>query len=414
MKHIGGKSFMKISRLANAINESPTLKLSEEARLLKAKGEPVIHLGIGEPKNTAPPQAISFSNEKLKSGMIKYGPTDGLPSLKNAIIQYTEENYRRNVGPENIIVTNGAKQSLFNILYSVVEPEDEVILLAPYWVSYPEIVKIVGGNPVVVFPEDGTFIPSMEAIEAAVNTNTKAILMNSPNNPSGAVYPQSLISALVGLCEQKDIYLIADDIYHQLVFDGNEAPSVFGFTDKEVDNSSITIVNGISKLYGMTGFRIGWTVASRKLVEVMTKIQSQMTSCPSIISQVAAEGALMGDQSVVEDLRRTIQNNRNVLLEKMNDFTDVSLNKPSGTFYALPDFRAYNHNSRELAEFILRKALVVTIPGSDFGMEGHLRISYAGDEQDVAEGVERIRWALDPTYSDEIFLGGQKITRDWI
>jgi aspartate aminotransferase len=405
---------MKISRLANAINESPTLKLSEEARLLKAKGEPVIHLGIGEPKNTAPTQAISISKEKLDTGMIKYGPTSGMPSVKNAIINYTEEKYRREVDPENIIVTNGAKQSLFNILYTIVEPADEVILLAPYWVSYPEIVKIVGGKSVVVYPEDGTFLPTLEAIEAAVSSKTKAILMNSPNNPSGVVYPRSLISDLVGLCELKDIYLIADDIYHQLVFDGIEAPPVFGFTDKEVDNSSIIIVNGISKLYGMTGFRIGWTVAGRKLVKVMTKIQSQMTSCPSIISQVAAEGALTGDQTVVEDLRRTIQNNRNILLEKMNDFTDVSLNKPSGTFYALPDFRAYNHNSRELAEFILRKALVVTIPGSDFGMEGHLRISYAGDEQDIAEGVERIRWALDPTYSDEIFMGGQKITRDWI
>jgi len=346
--------------------------------------------------------------------MIKYGPTDGLPSLKNAIMQYTEENYRRKVSPGNIIVTNGAKHSLVNILYAIVEPGDEVILLAPYWVSYPEMVKIVGGKPVVVSPEEGTFNPTMKGIESAVSQSTKAIIMNSPNNPSGAVFPQSFASDLVNFCEQKDIFLIADDIYHQLVFDGNQAPSVFDLTSKDVDDTNVIVVNGVSKMYGMTGFRIGWTVANQKLVEVMTKIQSQVTSCPSIISQVAAEGALTGDQGVVEELRLTIQHNRDIVVEKISEFPGVHLNKPLGTFYALPDFRAYNHNSHELAEFILKKALVVTIPGSDFGMQGYLRISYAGDERDVVEGIERMRWALDPNYPDEIFIGDKKVKRDWI
>jgi aspartate aminotransferase len=189
---------------------------------------------------------------------------------------------------------------------------------------------------------------------------------------------------------------------------------VYRFTDKDVENSNVIVVNGVSKLYGMTGFRIGWTVANQKLVKVMTKIQSQVTSCPSIISQVAAEGALTGDQHVVEELRLSIQHNRDLVKEKMSEFSGVHLDKPLGTFYALPDFRAYNQNSHELAEFILKKALVVTIPGSDFGMEGHLRISYAGDERDVVEGIERIRWVLDPTYPDEIFIGDKKIKRDWI
>jgi aspartate aminotransferase len=405
---------MKLSRLANIISESPTLKLSAEAGRLKAQGQPVIHLGIGEPKNAAPPQAISSSIEKLKTGMVKYGPTDGLPSLKSAIMQYTEENYGRRVEPGNIIVSNGAKHSIVNILYAIVEPGDEVILLAPYWVSYPEMIKIVGGNPVVVAPEEGTFIPTMKGIENVVSTNTKAIIMNSPNNPSGVVYPPSFVLDLVGFCEKEDIYLIADDIYHQLVFDGIEASPVFLFTDKDVNNSNMIVVNGVSKLYGMTGFRIGWTVANRKLVEVMTNIQSQVTSCPSIISQVAAEGALTGDQGVVEELRLTIQHNRDIVVEKMSEFSGVCLNKPLGTFYALPDFRGYNQNSHELAEFILNKALVVTVPGSDFGMEGYLRISYAGDERDIVEGIERMRWALDPTYPDEIVIGDKKVKRDWI
>jgi aspartate aminotransferase len=405
---------MRLSRLATAINESPTLKLSAEASRLRAQGQPVINLGIGEPKNVAPPQAIASSIEKLKTGMIKYGPTDGLLSLKNAIAHYTEENYRRQVTPGNIIVTNGAKHSLVNILYAIVDPGDEVILLAPYWVSYPEMIKIVGGKPVVVSPEEGTFIPTMKGIENAVNSSTKAIIMNSPNNPSGAVYGAFFVSDLVDFCEQKDIHLIADDIYHQLVFDGNRSPSVFDFTSKDIESSNVIVVNGVSKMYGMTGFRIGWTVASQKLVEVMTNIQSQVTSCPSIISQVAAEGALMGNQLVIEELRLTIQHNRDIVVEKMSEFSDVFLNKPLGTFYALPDFRAYHQNSHELAEFILKKALVVTVPGSDFGMQGYLRISYAGNEQDVVEGIARMRWALDPLYQDEILIGDKKVKRDWI
>ena len=249
---------MRLSRLANTISGSPTLKLSAEAGRLRDQGQPVINLGIGEPKNVAPPQAISAAIETIKTGMVKYGPTGGLPSLKNAIVQYTEESYKRKVSPENIIVTNGAKHSLVNILYAIVEPGDEVILLAPYWVSYPEMIKIVGGKLVVVSPEEDAFIPTMKGIENAISSNTKAIIMNSPNNPSGAVYPPSFVSNLVGFCEQKDIYLIADDIYHQLVFDGLEAPSAYNFTDKDVENANVIVVNGVSKMYGMTGFRIGW------------------------------------------------------------------------------------------------------------------------------------------------------------
>jgi aspartate aminotransferase len=377
-------------------------------------GHPVIHLGIGEPKNPAPITALLGSSAKLKAGDIKYVPTDGTPSLKKSIIRYTEESYGRLVEPENIIVSNGAKQSLYNILFSILNPQDEVILLAPHWVSYPEMVKMVYGIPVVVVPEDGTFIPRMQDIEEATSSYTKAIILNSPNNPSGAVYPEELVASIVDYCERKGIYLIMDDIYHKLVFDNNVAPPVYNYTKEDIENSHVIVVNGVAKLYGMTGYRIGWTVAPKKLVEVMVNVQSNVTSCPPVISQSAAEGALSGMQSVVANLRLTIQNNRDILMQEMRSFSDVVTLKPQGTFYALPDFRAYGNDSIKLAQFILDKAMVVTVPGSAFGMEGHLRLSYAGAVKDIIEGIERMKWALDPNSPNEIYIGDRKLIRDWL
>jgi aspartate aminotransferase len=405
---------MSISQLARSIAESPTLSLNEQARLLREKGESVVHLGIGEPKNKAPISAILNSAAKLTAGDIKYTPTDGIPSLKKAIIRYTEENYDRVVAPENVLVSGGAKQALFNLLFTLVNPQDEVIILAPYWVSYPEMIKMVYGVPVVVTPEDGSFYPRMKEIEQAVSSYTKAIIVNSPNNPSGVVYPETFIAEVVDFCERKGIYLIMDDIYHKLVFDGNVVPSAYRFTTNDIESTKVISINGISKLYGMTGFRIGWVIAPRKLIEVMINVQAQTTSCTSLILQAAAEGALTGLQSVVESLRLTLENNRNVMMQELGSFTGVKTTKPQGTYYCLPDFRAYNHNSVELSKFLLKKALVVTVPGKEFGMEGYLRLSYATTVKDVKEGIERIKWALDPDSPNEIYIGERKQVRDWL
>jgi aspartate aminotransferase len=405
---------MSISQLARSIVDSPTLRLNEEARLLRERGQPVIHLGIGEPKNKAPITAILSSAAKLSSGDVKYTPTDGIPSLKKAIIKYTEENYNRIVAPENIIVTTGAKQSLYNILFTIINPQDEVIILSPYWVSYPEMVKMVYGVPVIVTPEDGSFYPRMEDILEAVTSYTKAIILNSPNNPSGVVYPQAFIAEIVEYCEQKGIYLIMDDIYHKLVFDGKTAAPGYRFTKKDIENTKVIVVNGVSKIYGMTGFRIGWVVTNRRMVEVMTNVQAQMTSNVSVVLQAAAEGALTGMQSVVENLRLTIENNRNVIMQELRGFNDVRVTKPEGTFYCLPDFRAYNRDSVALCNFLLKKALVVTVPGKEFGMDGYLRLSFAGSVKDLTEGVARIKWALDPAAPKEIYIGDRKLIRDWL
>lgn len=405
---------MNVSTLARSIAESPTLKLNEEARILREKGESVVHLGAGEPKNKAPISAILSSAAKLSTAEVKYTPTDGIPSLKKAIIKYTEENYDRIVAPENVIVSAGAKQSVYNVLYSIINPQDEVIILAPFWVSYPEMVRMVYGIPVIVTPEDGSFYPKMSDILNGVSPNTKAIVVNSPNNPSGVMYPESFIAEIVEYCEKKGIYLIMDDIYHKLVFDGVSAPSAYQFTTRDIESTRIISINGVSKLYGMTGFRIGWAVANRELVSIMSNVQSQITSCTAILLQAAAEGALTGVQSPVESLRLTLENNRNVMMEELKSFTGIKITKPNGTYYCLPDFRAYSNNSVELSRLLLKKALVVTVPGKEFGMEGHLRLSYAGSIKDITEGVARIKWALDPASPNEIYIGDRKLVRDWL
>jgi aspartate aminotransferase len=405
---------MSISQLARSIAESPTLALNEQARLLRERGEAVIHLGAGEPKNKAPMNAILSSAAKLNTGDIKYTPTDGIPSLKKAVVRYTEENYDRLVAPENIMVSGGAKQALFNLLFTLLNPQEEVIVLAPYWVSYPEMIKMVYAVPVIVTPEDGGFHPRMKEIEQAVSSYTRAIIVNSPNNPSGVMYSKEFIQQIVEFCESKGIYLIMDDIYHKLVFDGKASVSPYSFTRKDNESTHVISINGISKLYGMTGFRIGWVVAPKKIIEVMINVQAQTTSCTSLILQAAAEGALTGLQSVVETLRLTLENNRNVMMQELQAFSGIHTTKPDGTYYCLPDFSAYNKNSVELCKFLLKKALVVTVPGKEFGMEGHLRLSYATTVKDIKQGIERIKWAIDPGAPNEIYIGERKLVRDWL
>ncbi len=405
---------MTVSRLGRSIRESATLALNERAGLLASQGQAVIHLGGGEPKNKAPLSAIVAGAARLAGGQVKYVPPDGTPGLKRAIVAYTEEHYGRAVSLENVIVSSGAKQSLFNLLLGICDPQDEVVILAPYWVSYPEMVRLVYANPVIVTPEDGSFVPQLEEVEAVFSGYTKALVVNSPNNPSGAVYPESLIRGLVELCEERGVRLVMDDIYHRLVFDGARPASAYAFTDRDVDDSNVILVNGVSKLYGMTGFRVGWTVAPRDLVAVMKNVQAQTTSCPAAVSMAAAEAALTGVQAPVENLRLQIQNQRDVLLQELLAFEGVRVAKPEGTFYCLPDFRAYSDDSEELSRFLLDKALVVTVPGKEFGAEGHLRISYCGSTRDVTEGIRRIRWALDPTAPNEITIGDRRHVRDWL
>jgi aspartate aminotransferase len=405
---------MSLSQLARSIKESPTLKLNETAARLRDKGEPVIHLGGGEPKSKAPIDAVVNCATQLNSGDVKYAPADGMPALKKAIIRYTEEQYGRLVAPENVVASSGAKQAIMVLLHAVLDPKDEVIFPAPYWVSYPEMVKLAGGVPVVVTAEDGSFQPRIEEIAEAVGSYTKAIILNSPNNPSGAMYAPGFVAAVVELCEKKGLYLVMDDLYNRLVFDGKAAPNAYEFSKAETDQSKLIVVQGVSKMYAMTGFRIGWAIANRELAAAMANIQSHQTSGPATPSQWAAVGALSGVQSSIPSLRMTLENQRNVMVERLDAFDGVRVTRPAGTFYCFPDFSAYEKDSAKLAEFLLEKVRVVVVPGKDFGMDGYIRLSYCGALKDVTEGIERMKWALDPNAPNELFLGDRKLVRDWL
>ncbi|MDP2038531.1 MAG: pyridoxal phosphate-dependent aminotransferase [Ignavibacteria bacterium] len=404
---------MSLSLIAKSIKASPTLALNEKAAILREKGDPVIHLGGGEPKSRAPMDALLSAVNMLNSGEVRYAPADGIPDLKKSIIRYTEEYYHRKVNPENVIASSGAKQAIMVALQAILNPQEEVLFPAPYWVSYPDMAKLVGAIPVPVLPEDGTFYPRLKDIEMRVGSYTKAIIINSPNNPSGAMYSEEFIADIVDFCERKGIYLIMDDIYHRLVFDGRKPISAYDYTKKSVEESKLLIINGVSKQYAMTGFRIGWAVGNKKLIEAMSNIQGHQTSGPSVLLQKAAVGALNGIQSGVESLRVTLENNRNVLVEQLRSFEGVKVNVPDGTFYLFADFSAYEKDSQKLSQFLIDKVMVLTVPGKEFGLDGHLRISYCGTIKDITEGIERMKWALDPNSPNELYIGDRKLVRDW-
>ncbi len=404
---------MSISQIARTISESATLKLNEKAAILRAKGDPVIHLGGGEPKSTAPVDAILATTGLLNSAEIRYTPADGTPEMKKAIIRYTEEHYNRLVEPENVIASGGAKQAIMVGLQAILNPQEEVIFPSPYWVSYPEMVKLCQAIPVPAPPEDGTFYPRLQDIEEKVGSYTKAVIINSPNNPSGAMYSEEFIAAIVDFCEKRDLYLIMDDIYHRLIFDRRKPISCYDYAKDLSENSKLIVINGVSKQYAMTGYRIGWAVASKRIIKVMTNIQGHQTSGPSALLQKAAVGAINGIQSCVESLRLTLENNRNVMIDHLNSFDGVKVTKPDGTFYCFADFSVYNKDSTSLAEFLIDKVQVVTVPGVEFGMEGYLRLSFCGSIKDIQGGVERMKWALDMNSPNELYIGDRKLVRDW-
>ena len=404
---------MSISQIARSIKASPTLALNEKAAILREKGDPVIHLGGGEPKCKPPMDAILAAAALLDSGEIRYTPADGIPALKQAIIRYTEEHYKRKVAPENVMAAGGAKHAIMVALQAILNPQEEVIFPAPYWVSYPDMVKICQGIPVPVSAEDGTFYPRVQDIEQRVGSYTKAVIINSPNNPSGAMYSEEFIADIVDFCEKRDLYLIMDDIYHRLVFDNRTPINCYDYAQDTSENSKLILINGVSKLYAMTGFRIGWAVANKKLIEVMTNLQGHQTSGPSILLQKAAVGALNGVQSGVENLRMTLENNRNVMTDHLNSFDGVHVSRPDGTFYCFADFRHYDRNSTRLSNFLIDKVQVLTVPGVEFGCEGYLRLSYCGAIKDITEGIERMKWALDPNSPNELYIGDRKLMRDW-
>ena len=405
---------MEFSKRAQFIKASLTLSVTSKAKALKAKGENVINFAGGEPDFDTPQHIKAAAIEAINEGFTKYTPSSGASFLIDAIIDKFRKDNNIEYNQNQVVVSCGAKHSLFNTIQILCDKGDEVIIPSPYWVSYPEMVKLCGAVPVPVPAEDGSFYPRIEDIEQNLTGYTKAIIINSPNNPSGAVYAPQFIEDIIKLAEKESIYLIFDDIYNRLIFDGVQVTNPYDISTDDTDNSRLIVVNGISKPYAMTGFRIGWAVASRKLIEVMTNIQAHQTSGPSVLLQKAAIGAINGNQTGVESLRETLQNNTKVMIDQLNAFDGVHVSPPDGTFYVFADFSYYDKASEKLAKFLLDKVRVVTVPGAEFGFDGYLRLSTCTTIKDITEGIERIKWALDPNSPNELYIGERKLVRDWL
>lgn len=402
---------MSFSKIASSIGASVTLKLNSRASVMRAAGDPVIHLGGGEPKSKAPLSAIQAGIQMLETGEIRYTPASGTPALKDAIIDYTECYYGRKVEQANVMASAGAKQAIMVALRALVDPCDEVLFPVPYWVSYPEMSRLAGGVPVAVQAADGSFQPTVDEIAAAVTPRTRVIMLNSPNNPSGKVYDRAFITGVIALCEERDIHVLMDDIYHRLVFDGRQPVHCYDCTDVSVDESKFVVLNGVSKQYAMTGFRIGWAIGPRDLIKAMSNIQSHQTGGPCSLSQTAAVAALKGKQGSVPELRGTLEKNRDEMVRLLAEISGLEVNVPEGTFYCFCDFSAFDTDSTRLAARLLEKIQVVTVPGVEFGMDGYLRLSYCGSLEDITEGIRRIKWLLDPAESDTLEVSGRTFCR---
>ncbi|MFT5315220.1 MAG: aspartate aminotransferase, partial [Candidatus Krumholzibacteriia bacterium] len=378
-----------LSSTARSIGASVTLQLNAEAARLRSAGEPVMHLGGGEPQSLAPQSAVDAGMDRLRTGAIRYTPASGTPELKDAVVSYTAEYYGREAKRENVMISAGAKQALMVALIALLDAGDEVVFPVPYWVSYPEMVSIAGGVSVPVEADPETYEPTLAAMLAALTDRTRVVLLNSPSNPSGKVLNRELLSGIIVACQERGITLVVDDIYHRLVFDDLKVPHCYECTAAKIDEAGIVVINGVSKQYAMTGFRIGWAVGPSKLIRAMSNLQSHLTGGPSTVSQVAATAALIGDQSSVGQLRLDLQDRRDRTIALLDDIPGVEYIIPQGTFYCFADFSAIDSDSTRLANHILQKVQVVTVPGIEFGMEGYLRLSYCGALADIEEGLRR-------------------------
>jgi aspartate aminotransferase len=400
-----------LSNAARSIGASVTLQLNAAAARMRAEGEPVIHLGGGEPKSLAPDEAIQAGVDLLRTGEVRYTPASGTPALKDAIIAYTERYYGRKIERTNVMVSAGAKQAIMMALMALVDPGDEVVFPVPYWVSYPEMARIAGAVPVPVPLEAGAHQPTLAAMAAALTDRTRVVLLNSPSNPAGKILDRAFLTGVIAMCQERGISVLTDDIYHRLVFDGLHTPHCYECTDKSVEEAGVLVLNGVSKQYAMTGFRIGWAVGPAALIKAMSNIQSHLSGGPSTVSQTASAAALLGDQSSVESLLSDLEDRRNKTVDLLEGIPGVQLLRPDGTFYCFVDFRAFDADSTRLSNRFLEKIRVVTVPGVEFGMEGFLRISFCGAMEDVREGVRRIRWLLNENGAPELQVGDRIYTR---
>lgn len=376
-----------ISQRVLNLAPSQTLKINEMAKKLKKEGKQVCNLVVGEPQNRLSLTDYTTIESFLAEGMFKYGATRGDLNLRQAVADDANSRYGQDLTANQVVISNGAKHSLTNVFLTILNEGDEVILMKPYWVSYPEMVKLAGGVPVFVAMKDD-LTPDLDAIQAAMSEKTKAILLNNPNNPSGAVYPKDVVEAIVKMADEAGIFVLSDEIYNELVFEGELGMSLMQ-SYSLAEHENLIIVNGISKSYGLTGIRIGWVIASDAVANGMTKIQGQTASCASVLSQQVALAVMTDKEKITAELRAEMDVNRTLIVEYFAGKEKIDLATPKGAFYAFPNVSAYTDDEKEFAEKLLNEQYVATVPGSAFGMPGYLRMSYSCTKEELQEALTR-------------------------
>jgi aspartate/methionine/tyrosine aminotransferase len=392
-----------VSRRIGSIAESATLAVDARAKALKAEGRPVIGFGAGEPDFPTPDYIVTAAVAACQDpANHRYTPAGGLPDLKKAIVAKTARDSGYQVAPEQVLVTNGGKQAVYNTFAALLDPGDEVLLPAPYWTTYPEAIKLAGGTPVEVFAgEDQDYLVTVEQLEAARTRHTKVLLFCSPSNPTGAVYPPEQVRAIGQWALAHGIWVVTDEIYEHLTYDGARAVSMPVEVPELAD--TCVVVNGVAKTYAMTGWRVGWMIGPRDVVKAATNLQSHATSNVANVSQRAAIAALNGSLEAVEEMKVAFDRRRRTMVGMLNDIEGVQCPVPQGAFYVYPSVKGIlgrtirgvtPQTSAELAALILDEAEVAVVPGEAFGPSGYLRLSYALGDADLAEGVSRIQKLL--------------------
>jgi len=391
----------KISNLDNKIKPSGTMAISNKARELRAEGKSVISFGAGEPDFPTPEYVVE-DVKKAASNPInhKYSPAAGLEGLRSEISRTTKEYSKFEVDPSNIVVTNGGKQAILTAFLSVLDPEDEVIIPSPFWTTYPESVKIAGGNPVTLeTTKENGFKFTVSDLEALKTNKTKLLIWCSPSNPTGVVYTKEEAEGIYNWAFENNIWIMSDELYEHLVYEGENTPSP-AIYDPELKNT--IVVNGVSKAYAMTGWRVGWIIANKEVIGLSKKIQSQATSNVSNLSQIAAESALSNGLEVTNEMKIAFNRRREFAINKINSIKDIGVENSVGAFYLFIDVRPYCdgsidgiNSSNDFCDFLLEKYFIAFVPGEAFGAPGFMRLSYALGDDELEDGLNRLEKAIN-------------------
>ncbi|WP_141924481.1 pyridoxal phosphate-dependent aminotransferase [Haloactinospora alba] len=393
----------RISERIGNIAESATLAVDAKAKAMKAQGRPVIGFGAGEPDFPTPDYIVDAAAQACRDPRFhRYSPASGLPELKEAIAAKTLRDSGYSVDPSQVLVTNGGKQAIYEAFATLLNPGDEVIVIAPYWTTYPEAIKLAGGVPSYVVTDESTgYRASVEQLEAARTDRTTVLLFVSPSNPTGSVYPPEQVRAIGEWARDAGLWVLTDEIYEHLVYGDARAASIPVEVPELAD--STVVVNGVAKTYAMTGWRVGWAIGPSDVIKAAGNLQSHATSNVANVSQAAALAAVSGDLSAVAEMRSAFDRRRRTIVRMLNEIPGVVCPEPQGAFYAYPSVRELlgteiggrrPGTTAELAEVILEQAEVAVVPGEAFGTPGYLRLSYALGDADLAEGVERLQKLL--------------------